>query len=41
VFELEAGGACSLGGCHFLDDLVAYGFVEARKKIMRGSGEDL
>jgi hypothetical protein len=30
-----------LGGCHLLDGLVAYGFVEARKKIVRGSGKDL
>jgi hypothetical protein len=31
----------TLGGCHLLDGLVAYGSVEARKKIMRGSGETL
>jgi hypothetical protein len=31
----------TLGGCHLLDGLVACGFVEARKKIVRGSGEDL
>jgi hypothetical protein len=31
----------TLGGCHLLDGLVACGSVEARKKIVRGSGEDL
>jgi hypothetical protein len=31
----------TLGGCHLLDGLVAYGSVEARKKIMRGSGEGI
>jgi hypothetical protein len=31
----------TLGGCHLLDSLVACGSIEARKKIMRGSGEDL
>jgi hypothetical protein len=30
----------TLRGCHLLDSLVAYGSVEARKKIVRGSGED-
>jgi hypothetical protein len=31
----------TLGGCHLLDGLVAYGSVEALKKIVRGSGEAL
>jgi hypothetical protein len=31
----------TLGGCHLLDGLVACGSVEARKKIVRGSGEAL
>jgi hypothetical protein len=31
----------TLGGCHLLDSLVAYGSVEAYKKIMWGSGEAL
>jgi hypothetical protein len=31
----------TLGGCHLLDGFVACGSVEARKKIVRGSGEDL
>jgi hypothetical protein len=31
----------TIGGCHLLDGLVACGFVEARKKIVRGSEEDL
>jgi hypothetical protein len=31
----------TLGGCHLLDGLVACGFVEARKKIVRSSGEAL
>jgi hypothetical protein len=31
----------TLRGCHLLDSLVACGFVEARKKIVCGSGEDL
>jgi hypothetical protein len=31
----------TLGSCHLLDGLVACGSVEARKKIVRGSGEDL
>jgi hypothetical protein len=31
----------TLGSCHLLDDLVACGSVEARKKIVRGSGEPL
>jgi hypothetical protein len=31
----------TLRGCHLLDGLVACSSVEARKKIMRGSGEAL
>jgi hypothetical protein len=31
----------TLGGCHLLDGLVAFGSIEARKKIVRGSGEAL
>jgi hypothetical protein len=31
----------TLEGCHLLDGLVACGSVEARKKIVRGSGEAL
>jgi hypothetical protein len=31
----------TLGGCHLLDDLVACGSIEARKKIVRGFGEAL
>ena len=30
----------TLGGCHLLDGLVARGSVEARKKIVRCSGEE-
>jgi hypothetical protein len=29
----------TLGGCHLLDGLVACGSIEARKKIVCGSGE--
>jgi hypothetical protein len=31
----------TLGGCHLLDNLVACGPIEARKKIVRGSVEAL
>jgi predicted membrane protein len=31
----------TLGGCHLLDDLLAWDSVEARKKIVRGSEETL
>jgi hypothetical protein len=31
----------TLGGCHLLDILVACGSIEALKKIVRGSEEDL
>ena len=36
---LQAGVLVTLGGCHLLDGLVACGSIEARKKIVRGSGE--
>ena len=39
MFVLQAGVLVTLGGCHLLDGLVACGSVEARKKIVRGSGE--
>ena len=31
----------TLGGCHLLDDLVACDSVEARKNIVRCSGEEI
>jgi hypothetical protein len=31
----------TLGGCHLLDGFVACDSIETRKKIVRGSGEDL
>jgi hypothetical protein len=31
----------TLRGCHLLDGLVACGSIEARKKIVRGSGEGI
>ena len=31
----------TLGGCYLLDGLVAVISVEARKKLVRGSGEEL
>jgi hypothetical protein len=31
----------TLGGCHLLDGLVDCGFIEARKKIVRGSREGI
>ena len=31
----------TLRGCHLLDGLVACGSVEARKKLVRGSREEL
>ena len=36
---LQAGVLVTLGGCHLLDVLVARGSVEARKEIVRCSGE--
>ena len=38
---LQAGVLVTLGGCHLLDGLVACGSVEARKEIVRGSGEGI
>jgi hypothetical protein len=37
---LQASGFVTLGGCHILDDLAVVS-VEARKEIVRCSGEDL
>jgi hypothetical protein len=31
----------TLGGCHLLEGLVAFGSVETRKKIVRGSRDAL
>ena len=39
MIVLQAGVLATLGGCHLLNGLVARGSVEARKKIMRCSGE--
>jgi hypothetical protein len=39
VFVLQSGVLVTLGGCHLLDGLVDCGSVEARKEIVRGSGE--
>ena len=39
MIVLQAGVLVTLGGCHLLDGLVARGSVEARKKIVRSSGE--
>jgi hypothetical protein len=39
VFVLQAGVLVTLGGCHLLDGLVDCGSVEARKEIVRSSGE--
>jgi hypothetical protein len=36
---LQVGVLVTLGGCHLLDGLVDCGSVEARKEIVRGSGE--
>jgi hypothetical protein len=42
VIELQAGLLVTLGGCHLLDGLVACDLhCEARKKIVRGSGEGI
>ena len=30
-----------VGGCYLLDGLMSYGSIEARKKIVRCSGEEL
>ena len=41
MIVLQAGVLVTLGGCHLLDGLVARGSVEARKKIVRCSGEEI
>jgi len=41
VIVLQAGVLVTLGGCHLLDGLVARGSVEACKKIVRCSGEEI
>jgi hypothetical protein len=41
VIVLQAGVLVTLGGCHLLDGLVGRGSVEARKKIVWCSGEEL
>ena len=39
MIVLQAGVLVTHGGCHLLDGLVARRSVEARKKIVRCSGE--
>ena len=41
MIVLQAGVLVTLGGCHHLDGLVAYLHHEARKKIVRCSGEEI
>ena len=41
MIVLQAGVLVTLGGCHLLDGLVARDSVEARKKIVRCSGEEI
>ena len=41
MIVLQAGVLVTLGGCQLLDGLVARGSVEARKKIVRCSGEEI
>ena len=41
MIVLQADVLVTLGGCHLLDGLVARGSVEARKKIVRCSGEEI
>jgi hypothetical protein len=36
---LQGGVLITLGGCHLLDGLVDCGSIEARKEIVRSSGE--
>ena len=38
---LQAGVLVTLGGCHLLDGLVERDSVEARKKFVRCSGEEI
>jgi hypothetical protein len=40
VVVLQAGGLVTLGGYHLLDGLVVVS-IEARKKLVRCSGEEL
>jgi hypothetical protein len=40
VFVLQVGVLVTLGGCHLLHGLVDCGSVEARKGIVRSSGEE-
>ena len=39
MIVLQAGVLVTLGVCHLLDGLMSRGSVEARKKIVRCSGE--
>ena len=41
MIVLQAGVLVTLRGCHLLDGLVARGSIEARKKIVRCSGEEI
>ena len=41
MIVLQAGVLVTLGGCHLLDGLVARDSVEARKKFVRCSGEEI
>ena len=41
MIVLQAGVLVTLGGCHLLDGLVARGSIEARKKIVRCSREEI
>jgi hypothetical protein len=41
MFELKPVVLVTLRGCHLLDGLVVCDSVEARKKIVLGSGEAL
>ena len=41
MIVLQAGVLVTLGDCHLLDGLVARGSVEARKKIVRCSEEEI
>ena len=41
MIVLQASVLVTLGGCHLLDGLVARGSVEARKKIVRCSGQEI
>ena len=41
MIVLQAGVLVTLGGCHLLDGLVVCLHCEARKKIVRCSGEEI